>query len=113
MHPLGKLSIDRTAKPRVVLIGPMPPTKGGITTFMLNLTSSFLGRDFEFMPYTISRPVKRNVIDNYGYGAIFKGGLRRVLLGVGLTIMRLARFTFLHIMNAVDIVQMQASDYKS
>ena len=43
-------------RPRILLVGPMPPTKGGITTFMLNLMGSYLNEQFEFVPYTTTRP---------------------------------------------------------
>jgi hypothetical protein len=56
----------------------IPLTKGGITTFMLNLMASYLSEQFEFVPYTTTRPPKRDVIDNWGYGAVFRGGLVRV-----------------------------------
>ena len=50
---------------------------GGVTTFMLNLMGSNLAADYEFVPFTTSRPPKKNVINNYGYGAILHGGLWR------------------------------------
>jgi hypothetical protein len=58
-----------------MLVGPMPPTKGGMTTFMLNLMASPLNEEFEFVPYTVSRPPKKDVIANYGYGAILRDGI--------------------------------------
>src|SRR5262245_6917283 len=64
--------------PRILLVGPMPPTKGGITTFILNLMNSYLKDDFEFVPYNITRPPKRDVIDNWGYSAVLRGGLVRI-----------------------------------
>jgi hypothetical protein len=57
-HPRGvrrgrrgsaKTSYDQRA--RILLVGPMPPTKGGIATFMLNLMVSYLNEQFEFVPY--------------------------------------------------------------
>jgi hypothetical protein len=66
-------------RPRVLLVGPMPPTKGGVTTFMLNLMASPLAAEVMFIPFTTSRPPKQNVTDNWGYGAILRGGPRRIL----------------------------------
>jgi len=100
------------SRPRVVLIGQMPPMKGGVTTFMLNLMASPLNRRFEFLSYTTTRPPKRDVIDNWGYAAVLRGGPRRILLGVWLTVWRLARFPFFLIRNKIDLVQIQASDYQ-
>lgn len=98
-------------RPRVLLVGPMPPTKGGVTTFMLNLMGSHLSGEFEFVPYTTSRPPKRDVIDNYGYGALLRGGPRRILVGILLTLWRLLSFPFAVVRGRIDLVQIQASDY--
>ncbi len=98
-------------RPRILLVGPMPPTKGGVTTFMLNLMSSHLNQQFEFLAHTTSRPPKRNVIDNWGYKAVLRGGPRRILLGVVITLWHLLKFPFVVVGQRVDIVQIQASDY--
>jgi glycosyltransferase involved in cell wall biosynthesis len=98
-------------KPRVAVVGPFPPTTGGVTTFMLNLMSSQLATEFDFRAYSTSRPVKKNVIDNYGYSAILRGGLLRAIHGIVLTAWRIATFPFFLIFRRVDIVQVQASDY--
>jgi glycosyltransferase involved in cell wall biosynthesis len=97
--------------PRVMLVGPMPPTKGGMTTFMLNLMASNLNKEFEFVPYSVSRPPKKNVIVNYGYAAIFRGGWLRVLQGILITVWRLFRFPIVLMLRQIDLVQIQASDH--
>ncbi len=98
-------------RPRILLVGPMPPTKGGVTTFMLNLMGSHLNGEFEFIPYTTSRPPKRDVIDNYGYSALLRGGPRRILAGILLTLWRLLSFPVAVVRGRIDLVQIQASDY--
>jgi glycosyltransferase involved in cell wall biosynthesis len=99
-------------RPVIALVGPMPPTKGGVTTFMLNLMASYLGREFEFVPYTTARPPKKNVSDNWGYGAVLRGGILRLLHGLVLTAWRLARFPLFLLRRRIDLVQIQASDYQ-
>ncbi len=106
----GGLAADR--RPRVLVVGPMPPTKGGVTTFMLNLMASYLDDEFEFVAFTTSRPPKRNVIDNCGYGAILRGGPRRILVGILVTLWHLLSFPFAVIRGRIDLVQIQASDYQ-
>ena len=55
------------ARPKVLMVGPWPPTKGGVTTFMRNVAKSPLKEKYEFIPFTTSRPEKRDVKgDNYG-----------------------------------------------
>jgi glycosyltransferase involved in cell wall biosynthesis len=98
-------------RPRVLVVGPMPPTKGGVTTFMLNLMASHLSDEFEFVAFTTSRPPKRNVIDNWGYGAVLRGGPRRILIGILVTLWHLLSFPFAVIRGRIDLVQIQASDY--
>ena len=90
----------------------MPPTKGGITTFMLNLMASYLNEQFEFVPYTTTRPPKRDVIDNWGYAAVLRGGPVRIVQGILLTIWRLISFPYFVISHRIDLVQIQASDYQ-
>jgi glycosyltransferase involved in cell wall biosynthesis len=90
----------------------MPPTKGGITTFILNLMASDLNEQFEFVPYTTTRPPKRDVIDNWGYGAVIRGGPVRIFQGILLTIGRFIAFPYFVISRRIDLVQIQASDYQ-
>lgn len=88
----------------------MPPAQGGVTTFMLNLLASPLADEVALRPFTTSRPSKPDVSDNYGYGAMLKGGWRRVLVGAGVTLWHVLLFPW----SAwrADIVQIQASDYQ-
>lgn len=109
-EPLSS-SVAAKRRPRVLLVGFMPPTKGGVTTFMLNLIGSHLKNEFEFVPFTTSRPPKRNVIDNCGYGALLRGGPRRILTGILVTFWHLFSFPFVVIFDRIDLVQIQASDY--
>jgi len=108
----GSVRIPHDQRARILLVGPMPPTKGGITTFMLNLMASCLNEQFEFVPYTTTRPPKRDVIDNWGYGAVFRGGPVRIFQGILLTIGRFISFPYFVISRRIDLVQIQASDYQ-
>ncbi|HYM32851.1 MAG TPA: glycosyltransferase family 4 protein [Candidatus Cybelea sp.] len=100
-----------TSRPRIMVVGPFPPTTGGVTTFMLNLMSSPLANDFDFVRFSISRPPKPDVTDNWGYGAVLRGGVLRVAAGVLVTLGNLARFPFALVSERADMVQIQASDY--
>ena len=95
---------------RVLLVGPMPPTKGGVTTFMLNLMASPLSQQVEFVPFTTSRPPKRDVTQNWGYRAMLRGGPRRMASGMMITLWHLAAFPAAAL--RADLVQVQASDYQ-
>src|SRR5215813_14419213 len=91
--------------PRILLVGPMPPTKGGITTFMLNLMGSYLAEEFEFVPYATTRPPKCDVIDNWGYGAVLRGGPVRILQGILLTVVRFITLPYFVISPRIALVQ--------
>lgn len=118
LNPTTKSLIDESSNasarecPRILVVGPMPPTKGGVTTFMLNLMSSHLNQEFEFIPFTTSRPPKRNVIDNCGYRSIFRGGPWRIFIGVLITLWHLISFPFIVIGKRIHLVQIQASDHQ-
>jgi glycosyltransferase involved in cell wall biosynthesis len=102
----------RRSQPRVMLVGLFPPARGGVTTFLLNLVGSSLAATYGFEPYTISRPPKENVVDNWGYAAVFRGGIRRIALGLLITAWRILCFPCAVWRRHIDIVQVQASDYQ-
>jgi len=91
------------------VVGPWPPTVGGVTSFMLKLVGSALAQEFEFRRFTTSRPPKRGTIDNWGYGAVLRGGAGRLLIGALVTLKHVIAFPFQAA--RVDIVQIQASDF--
>ncbi len=99
---------------KVLMVGPWPPTKGGVTTFMRNVTSSLLKEKYDFIPFTTSRPGKRNVKgDNYGYVAIFRGGFKRVVQGIVITLWHLIIYPCVLAARRPEIVQIQASDFQA
>ena len=97
-------------RPKVLLVGPFPPTIGGVTSFMLNLMSSPLSEDVDFMPFTTSRPPKRNLTSNWGYRSVLKGGMIRIAQGAAITLWHLLSFPF--VAWKADVVQIQSSDYQ-
>lgn len=97
-------------RPKVLLVGPFPPTIGGVTRFMLNLVTSPLSNEFEFVPFTTSRPPKHNVTENWGYRAILRGGVVRILQGILITLWHVIKFPF--VVSRVDLIQIQSSDFQ-
>ena len=101
-------------RPRVLMVGPWPPTHGGVTTFMHNVVSSPLKEKYDFIPFTTSRPAKRNVKgDNYGYIAVFRGGLKRVAQGIFITLWHLAIYPWIVALRRPAVIQVQASDFQA
>ncbi len=96
------------------MVGPWPPTKGGVTTFMRNVVRSPLKEKYDFVPFTTSRPGKRNVNgDNYGYVAIFRGGTKRVVQGILITLRHLVTYPWVVMAHRPAVIQIQASDFQA
>src|SRR5438105_1736503 len=109
-----------SSHPRVLMVGPWPPnnggvrTFGGVITFMYNVIRSPLRERYEFVPFTTSRPSKRNIEgDNYGYSAVFRGGLKRVVQGILITLWHLAIYPFIVVARRPAVIQVQASDFQA
>jgi glycosyltransferase involved in cell wall biosynthesis len=96
-----------------MLVGPWPPTRGGVTTFLLNVVNSQLKERYTFFRFTTSRPPKKNVVDNYGYQSLLQGGFYRLIQGAAITIWHLVLFPFNVIVRRPNIVQVHASDFQT
>src|SRR5437879_363800 len=102
------------ARPRILMVGPWPPYRGGLTTFMCNIVRSSLKEKYDFIPFTTSRPYKRNVEgDNYGYGAIFRGGIKRVIKGILVTLWHLVTYPWVLLVWRPTVIQIHAMDYQA
>ena len=107
-------SRTHASRPRVLMVGPWPPTRGGVTTFMRNVVSSPLKEKYDFVPFTTSRPGKRNVKgDNYGYAAVFRGGIKRVVQGIFITLWHLLLYPGVVLVRRPAVIQVQASDFQA
>ena len=103
-----------SARPKVLMVGPWPPSRGGVTTFMHNVVSSTLKEKYDFISFSTSRPGKRNVNgDNYGYSAAFRGGLKRVVQGILITLRHLAVYPWIVALRRPAVIQIQASDFQA
>lgn len=99
-------------RPRVLLVGPWPPTKGGVTTFMQNLASDpELAQRYAFHAYSTSRPPKEDTTENWGYHALFAGGLWRAAVAAWVSLWHMIVFPLRVVRWRIDIVQVMASDF--
>jgi len=106
-------SVAARHKPRVMLVGPWPPTKGGVTTFMLNVADSQLAEQYEFLRFSTSRPLKNKLSRTYGYRAMFSAGLYRFCVSALTTLWHVLKFPFAVLIRKPDVVQVQASDFQA
>jgi glycosyltransferase involved in cell wall biosynthesis len=96
----------------VLLVGPWPPTRGGVTTFMTNLaTDPDLSARYDFRRQTTSRPEKRGTTENWGYGALFAGGAGRAAVAALVSLWHLLQFGPRVVAWRIDVVQVMASDF--
>lgn len=96
------------------MVGPWPPCKGGTTTFMRNVVSSPLTEKYDFIPFTTSRPSKTKIAaDNYGYASMFRGGFKRVVQGILITLWHLVIYPWVVVARRPTIIQVQASDFQA
>lgn len=100
-------------KSRIALVGPWKWSVGGVTTFMANLAESHLRESYEFLCFNTARPPKRYVADNYGYGAIWKGGIGRAALSATVTLLHLIAYPIWLAVRKPNVVQVQASDFQA
>ncbi|HXV64076.1 MAG TPA: glycosyltransferase family 4 protein [Vicinamibacteria bacterium] len=100
-------------RPTVVVAGILPPSVGGITSFLLEMMSSSLAADFELIPFNTGRPHKPNVTNNTGYGALWNAGLGRMLRAIGVTLRHVLTFPWLLWKSRPSLIHLHTSPYWS
>jgi glycosyltransferase involved in cell wall biosynthesis len=96
------------------MVGPWQHAGGGVTTFMRNVVGSPLREKYDFIPFSTSRPPKRNAKgDNYGYLSVFRGGLKRVAQGIFITLWHLVLYPWIVALHRPAVIQVQASDFQA
>jgi glycosyltransferase involved in cell wall biosynthesis len=84
--------MDLGKRPRVLVLGHLPPSQGGPATYLSAILASSLGDRFDLRPYTIGRPPKPTVHNNFGYSVLWNAGVRRMFLAIGITLRHLLLF---------------------
>lgn len=99
-------------KPRVLVVGPFPPTTGGVTTFMLNLIGSSQKEEWEFVRHSTSRPLRKRAISGeVSYAGFLEGGIVRALTSLAITAWHAVTYPVLLLRSGARIAQIQSSDY--
>src|SRR5262245_40248829 len=98
-------------KPKVLVLGHLPPSAGGITSLLLTILGSQPTQRYELVPFNIGRPAKRKVIHNYGYHAILNSGLRRALLAVTTTLWHIVNFPVKLLIHRPEIIHIHTAPY--
>ncbi|HSF18508.1 MAG TPA: glycosyltransferase family 4 protein [Vicinamibacteria bacterium] len=102
-----------SVRPRVVVAGILPPSVGGITSFLLEMMSSSLAEDFELIPFNTGRPHKPNVTNNTGYRALWNAGIGRMLRAIVVTLKHVLTFPWLLWKSRPSLIHLHTSPYWS
>lgn len=96
---------------KILMVGPLPPTIGGITTCMLNILTSDLNKQYEFIPFTTSRPTENLVRGVYDHTLIFHVGLNCLIRAALTTLHHLIIFPISLAQRNPKIVHIHTTDY--
>jgi glycosyltransferase involved in cell wall biosynthesis len=96
---------------RVLIVGPLPPTVGGITTCIMNILRSDLKRDHFLIPFTTSRPTEDLNMEVYDYTILFKVGLKHLVKSALATIYHLMQFPIVLIVQNPKLIHIHTTDY--
>lgn len=96
---------------KILIVGPLPPTVGGITTCILNILNSDLNEKYKFIPFTTSRPTQNLVKDVYDYTLMFHIGLKYLIRAALTTLHHIIVFPFVLAKRNPKIVHIHTTDY--
>lgn len=100
-------------KKRILMVGPLPPTVGGITTFITSVLESDLGEKYELITFGTERPIVGLVKDVDDYTLMFRIKLKLLVKSIMSTISHLFMFPIALIMNRPNLVHIHTSVYWS
>jgi glycosyltransferase involved in cell wall biosynthesis len=103
---------DATVKrAKILIVGPFPPTIGGITSCIEKIVNSRLKNLYEFVAFTTSRPtigVQRDVSD---YSILFKMDPAHLTGAAIVTFYHLIKFPIILSLKAPKLVHIHTTDY--
>jgi len=100
-------------KKKILMVGPLPPTIGGITTFITGVLESDLYRRYKFITFGTERPTFGIVRDVRDYTLIFRIGLTCLVKSIMTTIFHILLFPFVLITKSPNLVHINTSTYWS
>jgi glycosyltransferase involved in cell wall biosynthesis len=95
------------------VLGPLPPTVGGVTTFITGMLESDLNEKYRLITFGTERPTVGIVRDVSDYTVVFQIGLFRLIKSIVWTISHLLTFPFVLFKNRPDIVHVCTASYWS
>ena len=104
---------DPASKNKILMLGPLPPTVGGITTFIRGVTESELNKKYTLVLYGTERPTFGLVREVDDYTLMFRIGLMCLIKAAMTTISHILKFPLVLIMERPDIVHIHTASYWS
>lgn len=111
-HLINTNSLDTRSK-RILMVGPLPPTVGGITTFMTGIMESNLKHKYQFFSFGTERPTFRLVKEVNDYTLMFRMGLECLIKSVASTIFHLLSFPIVLAVDRPNLIHINSSTYWS
>jgi glycosyltransferase involved in cell wall biosynthesis len=101
------------SKGKVLLVGPLPPIVGGITTFITNLKDSRLTEQFTLLTFGTERPTLNLFREVYDYSIVAFIGSNLLLRSIICTTSHILSYPFFLIRNNIHIVHINTASYWS
>lgn len=106
------LNIDKTRK-NILVLGPLPPTVGGITTFISGLLDSDLREKYRLIAFGTERPTFGIFKSASDYTIVIRIGFLTLLESLVWTISHLLAFPFILLRHRPEIVHINTASYWS
>lgn len=101
------------SRKKILVLGPLPPTVGGITTFITGILDSDLNRKYRLIIFGTERPTVGIARDVSDYTVVLRIGLFYLIKSIVWTISHLLTFPFVLLKNRPDIVHVCTASYWS
>jgi len=96
---------------RILMVGPFPPTVGGITSCIESILNSRLKALYDFIPFTTSRPTVGMGKDVSDYSIIFKTDPKHLIGAAIATLYHLIKYPFVLTIKTPMLVHIHTTDY--
>lgn len=98
---------------KILMLGPLPPTVGGITTFIIGVAESDLNKKYKFILFGTERPTVGLGRDAEDYTLIARIGLMHLATSTVTTVSHIFKFPLVLILDRPDIVHINTASYWS
>jgi len=110
LHSFDRFYAAKNRK-RIMLLGPLPPIVGGITTFIVGVLNSNLNETYQFLPFGTERPTFGVFKDVSDYTLLSHIGFFTLMRSLIWTTSHLLTFPFALLKNRPDIVHINTASY--